>query len=280
MKTIKYMKFNRIFLFLSVIMVISSCDTTTDLEDPLKGKITLITDWSKRTEGVSIPTDYKVLINSQTLNYTETSNLLPELEAGTYPIYVYNNPDNITVNGTTATVATAGNTVAAQLGWLFTSITEVQYADFKVETITAVMQQQVRQLKIELTITEDNPERIASTTATLSGVANVLDFKTNTYSGANLLVSPAFIRNDNKLTTIVRLLGISGESQKLTLDVTFTDSRTQRIESDLSGLLFGFNTDKHVPLNLSADLNTPVGAGFTATITEWKSVPDSDGIAW
>ena len=271
------MKLTKILLLLAI-AAMTSC-TIVDLEDPLKGKITLVTDWSKRTSGIEQPTSYSVIVNNQTLNYTQTCNLLPELEMGTYTIRIYNTPEKVTINGTTAIVATTGNQVDPLPGWLFTATTQATYADFKEETIKAVMQQQIRQLAIELTVTEGDPERIASTAATLTGIANSFDFKTNLHNGTNLTVNPVFIRNGNKLTAIVRLLGTTSESQKLTLDIVFTDGRTQHIESDVSSMLANFNTDKHIPLSISGDLNTPIEAGIQGTINGWISTPHGNGTA-
>lgn len=64
------MKFNITALFLLLVFTIASC-TRVDLEDPLKGKITLVTDWSKHTAGVEQPASYTVILNNQTLNYTQ-----------------------------------------------------------------------------------------------------------------------------------------------------------------------------------------------------------------
>lgn len=271
------MKLIKIFILLAV-AAMTSC-TIVDLEDPLKGKITLTTDWSKRTTGVDMPANYTVVINNQTLTFTQAINLLPELNAGTYSIHIYNTPEKITISGTTATVNTNGTEVHHSPEWLFTATTQATYADFKQENITAVMQQHIRQLTIELTVKEGDPERIASTTATLTGIANSIDFKSNTHSGTNLSVAPVFTRNGNKLSATVRLLGAVAEPQILTLDIAFSDGRTQHIESDVSSTLANFNTNKHIPVTASANLNTPTEAGFAATITGWISGGNGSGTA-
>lgn len=262
-----------------LLIILSSC-TIVELEEPLKGNITLVTDWSKRTAGIEQPASYLVVMAGQTINCTEASTCLPEFNAGTYPIHIYNSCDKITINGNTATVASNNNMVETNPGWLFTAVTEAVYADFKVETIIAVMQQQVRQLTIELTVAEGDPEHIASTAATLTGIANSLDFRSNVHSGTNLSVAPVFVRNGNKLTATVHLLGTTPELQNLTLDIAFTDGRTQRIESEVSSMLANFNTNKHLPVNISANLNTPAEAGFAATITGWISGGNGSGTAW
>jgi hypothetical protein len=273
------MKFNKIFLLI-IMATMASCETIIDLEDPLKGRITLTTDWNTRTEGIDRPANYKVVINSQTLNYTETTNLLPELEAGTYPIYIYNNPENITVGGTTATVATTANIVETLPGWLFTSITEAVYADFKKETITATMTQQVRQLSFELTITGGDPDALQSVTASLSGVANGMDFKANTYTSSGLSVIPVLTRENNKMKGSVRLLGLTTEAKILTLDITYTTGKTQQIITDISNQLSNFNQNKHKSIILTANMEITNQAGFEATINKWQAQESSSGVAW
>lgn len=263
-----------------LLTVLSSCDTIVDLEDPLKGKITLKTDWSKRTEGIPQPANYSVIIDNRTLDFTETTNPLPELPAGTYPILVYNSPDNITISGTTATVTTTANKVEALPGWLFTSMTEAVYADFKVETITAMMAQQLRQLSFELDITGGDSDALQSVTATLTGVANGMDFKANTYSGTGLTVTPVLTRESNKLKGSVRLIGLTTEEQLLTLDILYSTGKTQQIVTDISSQLSNFNYEKHKIITLTSDMEITNQAGFEATINKWETTESSSGIAW
>jgi len=277
---------------LKIILITVACSLLTvsctliDLEDmpdpqPTKGKVTLVTDWSNRSEGIDIPATYTAIFNGEKSTFDKNTNDLPEMEAGIYPLLMYNTADKITPNGSTAvSVATENSIVDPKPGWLFTYAGDISYEADKEKTMTAAMVQQVRQLTIELTIKDGDPAHIESTAATLSGVANSMDFKTNTYTGANLSVIPVFSRNGDKLTATIRLLGLSNQTQKLTLTLIFADGKEQTIENELSGKLSAFNTDKYKPIKLEADLNTPVEAGFEATITGWKVVEGSSGIAW
>jgi len=267
------------FLGLGGLFLFTSCDTIIDLEEPPKGKIILYTDWSKRTEGISLPANYRVIIDNVTLNFKETSNPLPELEAGKYPIVIYNSPENITINGTNITVATTDNKVEAFPGWLFTSITQAEYSDFKEETITANMVQQVRQLSFEMDITGGDPAALQSVTATLTGVANGMDFKANTYSGTGLTVTPEMTIEGNKLKGSVRLIGLTSEEQVLTLDIIYTTGKTQQIISNISNRLSNFNYDKYKTITLTSDMQITNEAGFEATIEPWEK-KESGGIAW
>ncbi len=271
------MKLTKILLLLAI-AAITSC-TIVDLEDPLKGKITLVTDWSKRTSGIEQPTSYSVIVNNQTLNYTQATNLLPELNTGTYPIYIYNTPDKISIAGTTATVGTANNNVDPLPGWLFTATTQAIYADFKEETITATMQQQVRQLTITLKPEGGTIERITGISAILSGIAGTWDFKANKPVGNAMNVPLTFTKQDNGTwQATVRLLGITGTQQILTGTVTFEGGSPTDItlDSDLSAIIAKFNTDKITPLSLQGDMKeTLTELGFVTSVTDWVRVDES-----
>lgn len=269
------------FIFHFSLFIFTSCNVNDPIYERDQGKMILTTNWNQRTEGIEQPADYTVVVNNQTLRFTQATNLLPELEEGTYPIHIYNVPEKISIDGTTATVATTANgEVDPVPGWLFTATTEAVYADFKEETITALMQQQVGQLTIELTVTEGDPNHIASITAMLTGIANSMNFKTSIYAGVNMNVAPVFNREDNKLIAIIRLLGLTTEAQKLTLTLRFTDGKEQTVESNLTDKLTAFNSEKHTPILLSADLHLPVQTGFEATISVWEAKTGGNGIAW
>lgn len=270
-----------LFVLHCSLFTFSSC-TRVDLEDPLKGKITLTTDWSKRTPGITQPASYTVTINNQTLTFNTNSNLLPELSAGTYPIHVYNTADKITLSGTTATVASNNNQLDPLPGWLFTATTQAVYTDFKVETITAVMQQQVRQLTLVLTPTGGSKDKITNITAQLSGVAGAWNFATNQPAGSAMNAPLTFAKQaDGSWQATVRLLGVAGTQQKLTGTISFAGGSPadMTLDSNLSTSLANFITNKEVPLSLGGTMQeTPTEAGFGATINGWTPVT-SGGIA-
>lgn len=271
---------NKLLLFTAncLLLTVISC-TRVDLEEPLKGKMTLVTDWSKRTTGIEQPTSYTVIINNQTLNYTQATNLLPELEAGNYPVYIYNSPDKISIAGTTATVAMTGNLVDPLPGWLFTATTEARYADFKEETITVQMRQQVRQLTITLKPTGGTIDKISNITASLSGVAGAWDFKENKSTGNSVSVPLHFTKKeDGTWLIVVRLLGITGSQQRLTGTVSFEGGSPTDItlNSDLSTIIAKFNEDKITPLLLQGEMKeTLTEMGFGTSVTDWIRVDES-----
>lgn len=258
------MLFTAILVLLSVIFF--SC-TKEELANP--PKVTLTTDWANRTEGITIPSSYAVVINNKNLTYHDVINTLPQLAAGIYPITVCNTADKITVDGTSATVATSGSIVNAVPGYLFYSELDVEFENDKEKAVTVVMQQQIRLLNIELTITDGDINNIESITASLSGVANTMDLKANSYSGTGLKVIPVFTRNGNKLNASVRLIGLTREAQNLFLNITYKSGTSQQIISDVSSLLTNFGTEKYKPLTLKGSAEVFTAIETQTTIEAW-----------
>ena len=135
--------------------------------------------------------------------------------------------------------------------------------------------QRVRDLHIELTVTEGDPERITGITGTLSGVAEAYDLRNETLYGEAVSTRPTFTRDGDKVSADLRLLGVLGDAQTLTLVLTFTDGQTQTVESDLTEVLSGFGEgDMTQTFAIEGGLRTPLEAGFSATITDWEVVDE------
>lgn len=281
-------------------VAIATLLTACDVKDPIyntshpdSGTITLTTDWSGIGEGLTAPAAYTVATlpaaaagatGGYTATLNGTTNTLDRFFApGAYRILVYNTPEHITVSGTTASVEAAtsptgqsGTFVHNAPEWLFTSATDAVIEADKDYAFTAVMRQQVRQLTIIIEPTGETTDRIESITGTLSGVASSLDFAGGTH-GAPANVALTFARiadgdNAGRWSATVRLLGTAGEQQKLTANICFTNGNPAAVDldSDLTTALATFNTDKRSPLTLGGRVvETPTGAGFTATIDDW-----------
>ncbi len=132
--------------------------------------------------------------------------------------------------------------------------------------------QRTRDLRLELTVTEGDPQRIATITGTLSGVAGAYDLRNETLYGEAVSTRLVFTRSGDKVTADLRLLGTMGDRQTLTLVLSFTDGLAQTVESDLTEALAGFGGDMTEPFTLSAGIRTPIEAGFSATLTDWEVV--------
>lgn len=193
------------------------------------------------------------------------------------PLRLTNTPENITISGTTATIT-------GTPGWLFTSVQEVTVEADTDYDLTATMHQQVRQLTLVIEPTGDAADRIESIEGSLSGAAGTMDFATGTY-GAASDVALHFTKitegsDAGKWTATVRLLGIAGDTQRLTATLTYADGNPADtgLESDLTAALADFNADKTEPLTLGGTIaETPTEAGVEAGITDWEKI-DGGGV--
>lgn len=282
---------------MTVAALLAGCDVKDPIYNtphPDHGQVTLTTDWSGIGEGLTAPTQYKVVAGDFNATCNGTTNTLSNrFLPGTYDLYVYNPAEHITVSGTTVSVEAAtspvgqpGTFVNNAPGWLFTSATKVQINKDTDHDFIALMRQQVRQLTIIIEPTGGTTDRIESITGTFSGVASSLDFANDTHSApANVALTFSKITSGadaGKWTATVRLLGIAEAQQKLNARIQFTDGSpaTVTLDSNLTTALATFNTDKRTPLSLGGSVvETPTEAGFGATITDWKPVNGGEATA-
>lgn len=281
-------RYTTTILSLALLLTLGGCvkDELHDTPHPDTGKVTVTADWSDRGEGVDIPAEWTVTMGGYTGTETGATHSPDYLfNPGSYTLAVYNPADGITVSGMTAAVAAAdGGCIVNTPGWLFTSVQEVEIEADTDYSLTAVMHQQVRELTLVIEPTGDAAERIESIEGTLSGAAGTLDFATGTHgtpSEVKLHFTKITEGDDvGKWMATARLLGIAGNSQRLTATLTYTDGNPQptSLNSDLTAALDGFNDDKTTPLTLGGTLaETPDEAGFTGEITGWETV-DSGGV--
>ena len=283
----------RLICVICVPLFLASCvkDTLYDTPHPDYGKIAVTADWSARGEGIDIPATWTVTMGDYTGTETSAIHAPDHLFApGSYTLAVWNPAEGITVSGTTATVAAAtGNRAGTDAfvdnapGWFFTHTEQVSIEKDKDYPLTAVMQQQVRELTLMIEPAGDAADRIESIGGTLSGAAGTLDFATGTH-GTPSEVELHFTKitegdDAGKWMATVRLLGIAGDAQRLTATLTYTDGNPQptSLNSDLTSALNGFNDDKTTPLTLGSTIaETPDEAGFTGEITDWETVDGGD----
>lgn len=286
---IKFAQRRKLLTFVPVLLLLTGCvkDDLYNTPHPDHGRITLTTDWNDRGAGIDIPASYTVCIGDYTATLSGTTNVLDHLFApDNYSLYSYNPADEITVAGTTATVAAAsgnregaGSFIAGMPGWLFTHGQQVEiHRDCDYE-LKAPMRQQVRQLTLVVEPAGDAAARIESIEGYLTGTAGTLEFERDEY-GAPSNVELRFTRlasasDASRWTATVRLLGIAGDGQRLVATIRFADDspRAVTFASDLTSALGGFNNDKTTPLTLGTTIaETPAEGEFTATVTGWTEV--------
>ena len=282
-------KYTTTILATALLFSLGGCvkDELHDTPHPDTGKITVTADWTDRGDGVDIPAEWTVTMGGYTGTETGETHAPDYLFApGSYTLAAYNIPENITISGTTATVAPEtgnGTYISNAPGWLFTSVQEVSIEADTDHELTAAMHQQVRQLTLVIEPTGDAAGRIESIEGSLSGAAGAFDFAIGTYGAASDVVLH-FTRitegsDAGKWTATVRLLGITGNTQTLTATLTYADGNPADtgLESDLTEALADFNADRTVPLTLGGTIaDTPGEAGFTGEITDWETVDGGD----
>lgn len=265
----------------------TSCvkDELFDTPHPDHGKITVTADWTARGEAVPEPDRWTVTMGDYTGEETEAVHA-PEVlfEPGEYTLAAWSHADNITVSGTTATVAAAsGNWDGAGAfihhapGWLHTSVQQVTIEKDRVHAFTAAMTQQVRELTIVIEPKGDAAVRITGIDAYLTGAAGTLDFSNGTH-GSPANVELVFRKitegaDAGKWTATVRMLGVTGTEQRLKGSIRFADDNPKPValDSDLTEALSGFNTGKTEEMTLGGTLvEMPTEAGFTAEINDWQ----------
>lgn len=271
-------------------LLTASCvkDTLYNTPHPNHGKITVTADWSARSEGIDIPATWDLSMGDYTGTETAATHAPDHLFApGSYNLVAWNPAEGITVSGATATVApasgsqTTGTFIDNAPGWFFTHTEQVSIEKDTDYSFTAAMQQRVRELQLELEVTQGRPELIRSVTATLSGIAGAFDMEQGQTTGEPASTRFSFTRDGSHLTADARLLGTMGAVQTLVLDIVFVDGgRTQHTEVDLTEAMKDFNGDMTTAYRVTGTLETPVGMEeCNAEITGWESVEGGDASA-
>ena len=255
--------------------MLASCvkDELHDTPHPDQGVVSVSVDYPQGAE----EDDYTVEVDGKPLD--EGDNASNPLTPGEHTVLVYNTPEGFTVTDGIAYVERVDGTRA--LTDLIDPLPETLYSGTKTVSVVAddtlhldlSVAQRTRDLRLELTVTEGDPERIASITGTLSGVAGAYDLRSETLHGEAVSTAPAFIRNGDKIEADLRLLGTMGGAQVLTLRLSFLNGNPQdiTIESDLTEQLADFNLDTGT-ITLDGELHTPTEAGVEAAIMDWKVV--------
>lgn len=255
------------------VVALASCvkEPLYDTDHPNHGKITLATTWDERGENVYVPVSYTARIGDYTATMQGTTNSVDKLfPAGRCAIHLYNEVEHITVSGTTATA----DYTAGEIGWLFTGTETVDIEKDKDHYITVAMRQQVRQLTLRLDVAGNARERITGIEATLSGVAGAINIENGNPDGNPVTVIPVFTQTDGAYSATMRLPGITGAEQTLSLTLHFTDGNPSSFTftSNLSEALAAFNADKKTPLTLTSGITVTITPlGVTAEISDWES---------
>jgi len=261
--------------------------TACDVKDPIyntshpeKGEVTVTTDWT--ATGITDPhlEGYTLKAGEYSKEVMKEENTFNEyFIPGDYMLYAYNEPDNITVDGTMTAITASNGYINPLPGWFYCGLLPITVEADSKHRFNVVMAQQVRELTLVIEPTGNTTDRITTITATLSGVAGSYDMENATHGTASVIrltfTKQTTSEYAGKWAATVRLLGIVRDTeQKLSGTITFTGGIPTNLplESDLTGSLATFNNDKTEMLTLAGEVETRTGVGFTATITDWMVV--------
>ena len=274
-------KYTTTILATALLFSLGGCvkDELHDTPHPDKGIVAVSIDLPQGASGE----DYTVEIDGTTADGKEGHYTVSDpLPPGEYTVLAYNTPQGFTVTDGIARVERTDGTARALTGFI-SPLPDYLYSGTERMTVVADdtlrmsldVVQRVRDMHIELTVTEGDPERIAAITGTLSGVAEAYDLRNETLYGEAVSTRPTFTRSGDKVSADLRLLGVLGDAQTLTLVLTFTDGQTLTVESDMTEVLSGFGEgDMTQTFAIEGGLRTPLEAGFSATITDWEVVDE------
>lgn len=280
----------RWLIFAWVVLQLTGCvkDDLYNTPHPDKGAVEVTTDWTGHSSDAVLPTDYLLRIGSEEQTVQGETNAFKSLFVpGTQNLLVYHQAEGVTISGTTATVNTLEDgTLNPMPGFLFSASKELDIQ--KDDTLKAAvpMTQCIRTLVLTLKLNPGDEQRIASTAATLTGIASSIDLATGAIAATEAkTVLPTFAPGTDHgkaraagqpvLFATMRLLGIAaGAQQMLTLEITLTDGYVQTITTDLTQALKNFGGGKMEPLVLDVALELPVDGDYNGTISGWEVKDD------
>lgn len=291
-------------IFALAMLQLTGCvkDELYNTPHPDKGAVQITTDWTGRSSDAVLPESYILHIGREEQTSRNTDSAKPATRStgseeqtvsgetnlfkslflpGAQSLLVYHQAEGITISGTTATVNTLEDgTLNPMPGFLFSAAKELDVPKDDTLKVTVPMMQHIRTLTLTLKLNNGDEQRIAGTTATLTGIVPSVDLATGSVTVAEgKTVVPAFILGETQVTgnpvlaASLRLLGVmTGEKQELSIAVALTNGTVQTIKTELTEKLKDFDSGEIEPLILDATLTLPAEAGISATISDWNTV--------
>lgn len=264
-----------LFSICAAIILAGCVKVEVDWSHPGTGKITLITDWSKRSPDAAMPDRYGILLLSPETFWevSETRFEIPNLfEPGTYTLHIANQANSIRLDGTIVSLypdimphAASHRTrgpVSPEVYYFYEvpghffwgSITQQVEANRNYE-ITVPMRQITRPVEIDLTIEGVDLEDYNSFFVYINGTTDAWDCEANKPAGQQMITAiECEPQSGNRLTGQTRILGVMEDlTIKMELELLIeTETVFDWITSDpidLSEEFKDFNTtDRTVPL--------------------------------
>lgn len=261
------------FLAAALLLAVTSCvkDELYNTPHPDRGVVAVSVDFPQGTGD-----DVVIEVDDEPIEGATSS----PLEPGLHTVLAYNLPQGFNVTDGIAYVDAASDTralaavIEPRPGYLYSGTQQIEVMEDDTVRVSLHVEPRVRDLRIELDVTEGDPERIVSATGTLTGMAGAFDLRAETLTGEPVATVSDFAHEGGTVAADFRLLGTMGGTQTFTLVLTFTDGYTQTVESDLTDILADFNSgDYTLPFTVTGNLSVPVqGSVGNCTINGWNTV--------
>ena len=273
----------------AAVLPLTSCvmDVLYNTPHPETGIVVMTADFTQRSQTADVPAEYNVShaccgsVDICTMPSAVGKSLPWFLQPETHTFYAWTSCKGMKADGETVKVEeTAAGKIESLPGHLFTARHDVVAAKDDTVRVDVPMAQRTRDLQFNLTVTEGDPELIASVAGELSGIAGTFSLADQKVAGDPAGMDLAFDRNGASLTSSARLLGTMGPVQKLSLEIRFTDrADVHKVEVDLTDALSGFGSDMLTARVVTGNVETPIGMDATAEITGWKDVDGDPAVA-
>lgn len=255
---------------------------------PEKGAVVVTTDWTDALAEATVPDTYFLSMDGgETKEVQAVTNCYPDLLLpDKHTLLMYNEPQGMKVNGTTATVnSLTDGTLEPLPEYLFSAVKELDMMQDDTLRITVPMIRRLCPIVLNLTLGGENTEDIASITATLGGMAASVDLRTGAAGNENATITldikqqaetKARAYTEGRLEMKCRVVGVNpAEHQLLTIEVRMADGYVQTIVSDLTDYLKDLNTEMN-PIELTGTVEAPQDEHFSGTIEDWETVSGGD----
>lgn len=272
-----------------IAMSLSSCvkKPIYKTSHPDKGAVVLTADWSEALSEAYIPSIWAYRVNGSEAFYAENQThchsglLLP----GKHKLLAYNEPQDITLDGTRAVVDTVPEgLLVAQPEYLYSATQELEMVQDDTLRVTIPMKRLLIPLSMKVTLDPASVDNVADIKASLSGVSDAVDLETweigKTPKSVMLDVVSLGKASDavtgDKIELKCRIVGICpDEKQILTVTITNKDGVENTVTSDLTEELEGINTGKD-PVELEGSISAAQDGHFSGTIDNWDEVSGGD----
>lgn len=265
-------------LLSALVLPLGSCvkDALFNTPHPNKGAVLVTADFSDRSKACTPPAEYRLSIGAEEcIAPAQGAYCHPRLfESGAYDLFAWNDCEGISLSdGKLRVNATAPGEIESLPGYLFCARQEILVNRDDTLKVDLPMVQRTQDLHFEFSLSEGDPELVKSVTGHLEGIAGEFDLVSQSITGDASAIKLTFKREGSLLSADVRLLGIRGATQTMTLEVSFTDRReTQSTIVDMKEALSDLHESTTIEFGVEGQISTPVGANVSATITGWKNI--------